>query len=332
MPRAGNSGTDMRPLTIAVLGGTGFVGSHLVSRLIRDAHQVRVLTRNRDRHRELLVLPGLELVDGDVHNPAVLAQSFRGCDAVINLVGILNERGRSGAGFSRAHAELTRKVVGACRSVGVGRLLQMSSLRAAENAPSHYLRSKGRAERTVREQSGQLAWTIFQPSVIFGPGDGFMNAFAALLRLSPVVPLARAGTRFAPVFVGDVVEAMTRSLADHTTHGATLQLCGPEVFTLAGLVRYVATVLGRRRLVVGLPDALGWLQAAVLDFVPGKPMSLDNFRSLELDSVCSNDGLARLGMDATSLRGVVPGYLGEREREAQLAAYRRAAGIRVGGP
>jgi NADH dehydrogenase len=322
----------MRSLSISVLGGTGFVGSHLVSRLIRDGHRVRVLTRNRDHHRELLVLPGLELLDADVHDPSVLAEAVRGCDAVINLVGILNERGRGGAGFTRVHAELARKVVGACRSGGVGRLLQMSSLRAAENAPSHYLRSKGVAERVVREESGPVAWTLFEPSVIFGPGDGFMNKFATLLRLFPVVPLARSGTRFAPVFVGDVVEAMARALEDHTTHGATLQLCGPEVMTLAEVVRYVATVLGRRRVVVGLPDALGWLQALLLDFVPGKPLSLDNFRSLELDSVCSDNGFARLGITPTSLRAVVPEYLGARQRDRQLARYRRAAGARVGWP
>ncbi|HXQ31512.1 MAG TPA: complex I NDUFA9 subunit family protein [Steroidobacteraceae bacterium] len=322
----------MRSLSISVLGGTGFVGSRLVSRLIRDGHRVRVLTRNRDRHRELLVLPGLELINADVHHPSVLVEAVRGCDVVINLVGILNERGRSGAGFTRAHADLARKVVAACRSGGVGRLLQMSSLRAGENAPSHYLRSKGVAERVVREESGPVVWTLFEPSVIFGPGDGFMNLFATLLRLFPIVPLARSGTRFAPVFVGDVVEAMARSLEDHSTHRATLQLCGPEVLTLAEVVRYVAAVLGRRRVIVGLPDALGWLQALVLDFVPGKPMSLDNFRSLELDSVCSEDGLARLGIVPTSLRAVVPGYLGARQREARLATYRRAAGTRVGWP
>ncbi|HXQ63600.1 MAG TPA: complex I NDUFA9 subunit family protein [Steroidobacteraceae bacterium] len=322
----------MRSLSISVLGGTGFVGSHLVSRLVRDGHRVRVLTRNRDRHRALLVLPGLELITADVHNPSVLVEAVRGSDVVINLVGILNERGRSGAGFARAHVELARKVVAACRSGGVGRLLHMSSLRAAEHAPSHYLRSKGVAERVVREESGAVVWTLFEPSVIFGPGDGFMNRFAALLRLFPVMPLARSGTRFAPVFIGDVVEAMARSLADHTTHGATLQLCGPQTLTLADTVRYVAAVLGRRCVVIGLPDALGWLQALVLDFVPGKPLSLDNFRSLELDSVCSDNGLARLGIAPTSLRAVVPGYLGVRQREVRLAMYRRAAGTRVGRP
>ena len=316
----------MRPLSICVLGGTGFVGIRLVSRLIRDGHAVRVLTRNRDRHRALLVLPGIELIDADVHDPAVLGEGFRGRDAVINLVGTLNERGSGGAGFRRVHAELARKVVGACRSAGVSRLLQMSALRADEAAPSHYLRSKGVAERIVREESGAVAWTIFRPSVVFGPGDALINRFASLLMLSPVLPLARGGARFAPVFVGDVVAAMARSLGDAATHGATLELCGPEVLTLAELVRYVARVQGRRRLVIGLPDAAGWLLAFVLGFLPGKPLSLDNFRSLGLDSICGDSGLARLGIRPASLRAIVPAYVGPRQRAAKLAALRRCGG------
>ena len=320
----------MRVLSICVLGGSGFVGTQLVSRLIRDGHRVRVLTRNRDRHRELLVLPGLELVDADVHDPAVLGESLRGRDVVVNLVGILNERGRRGAGFRRAHAELARKLTGACRSGGVPRLLQMSALGADEAGPSHYLRSKGQAERIVREDSGAVAWTIFRPSLIFGAEDSLINRFASLLGLLPVLPLARGGARFAPVHVGDVVEAMARSLADASTHGATLELCGPEVVTLAELVRYVARVQGLRRCVFGLPDAAGWLQAAVMEFVPGKPLSLDNFRSLGVDSLCSVNGLARLGIRPSSLAAIVPSFLGPGQRAAQLSLLRRRGGAHGG--
>ncbi len=319
----------MRPLSICVLGGTGFVGSHVVSRLVRDGHRVRVLTRHRARHRALLVLPGLELRDADVHDAAMLPDALRGHDVVINLVGILNEGGS--ARFRRVHAELTRTVVGACKSAGVPRLLQMSALQAAEDAPSEYLRSKGLAERLLREEAGALAWTIFRPSVIFGPGDGFTNKFADLLRLFPVLPIARAQTRFAPVYVGDVVEAMVRTIPDRAAHGASYELCGAEVLTLKELVRYVAGVLERRRLVVSLPGPAGWLQALLLGFVPGKPLTLDNFRSLKLDSVCRDNGLARLGIEAASLRAVVPAYLGAAGRAAQLDAFRRATAGRAAG-
>jgi NADH dehydrogenase len=319
----------MRPLSICVLGGTGFVGSHVVSRLVRDGHRVLVPTRNRARHRELLVLPGLELRDFDVHDAALLPDLLRGHDAVINLVGILNEGG--GARFSRVHAELARTVAVACRSAGVPRLLHMSSLRADEAAPSAYLRSKGLGERHVREQAGPVAWTVFRASVIFGPGDGFLNKFASLLRLAPIVPLVRARTRFAPVYVGDVAEATARALADRATRGATLELCGPEVFTLADLVRYVGEISDRRRPVVPLPDAVGVLQAALLGLLPGKPLSLDNFRSLKLDSVCEHSGLSRLGIVPTSLRTIAPGYLGTAQRALRRDLNRRAAASRDSG-
>ncbi len=321
----------MRPLSICVLGGTGFVGTHLVSRLVRDGHRVRVLTRNRDRHRALLVLPGLELQNFDVHDGAMLPEALRGHDVVINLIGILNEAG-GGARFRRVHAELTRKVVVAAKSAGVPRLLQMSSLRADEAAPSQYLRSKGLAERYVREEAGPVAWTIFRPSVIFGPGDGFVNKFASLLRAFPVLPIARAGARFAPVYIGDVVEAMVRAIGRRATHGAVLELCGPEVLTLAELVRYVGAVLDKPCLVVGLPGLLGWLQALLMGWVPGKPLSLDNYRSLKLDSVCTESGLARLGITPTALRAIVPGYVGSGRRAAQLDAFRRATQGRGAGP
>jgi uncharacterized protein YbjT (DUF2867 family) len=305
----------MRQTSLCILGGTGFVGMHLASRLIRDGHRVRVLTRDRFRHRELSVLPGLELLDTDVHDAARLAEALHGYDVAINLVGILNERGRDGRGFLRAHTELAATLVAACRSAGVRRLLQMSSLRASPDAPSHYLRSKALAEQAIRDGAGgDLAWTVFRPSVIFGRGDSFLNRFAALLALAPALPLARADARFQPVWVGDVVEAMVRSLARRDSIGASYELGGPDIVTLAAIVRYVGALSGHRRPVIGLPDSLGKLQAALLDYFPGKPLSLDNYRSLLLDSVCSDDGCSRLGIAPASLATIVPTYLGGGRR------------------
>ena len=321
----------MRPLVISVLGGSGFVGRHLCSRLIRDGHTVRVLTRHRDRHKELLVLPGLELVAADVHRQNVLGELVRGSDAVINLVGILNERGRRER-FARVHVELAARVLAACRSAAVPRLLHISALGAGADAPSRYLRSKGAAEERLRSDGGPVNWTIFRPSVIFGPGDRFVNLFAALLRVVPLLPLARAGARLQPVYVGDVVEALIRALADTTTCGATLELGGPEVLTLAQTVRRIRALLGRRCAVVGLPDALGALQALLLGLVPGAPLSLDSFRSLARASVCSRDDFARLGIRPRSLAAVLPDYLGRHGRNARFDAWRRAAGERIGGP
>ncbi len=181
----------MRLLSIAVLGGTGFLGTRLVARLIREGHRVTVLSRDREQHKHLLVLPGLTLENCDVYQQAQLSERLRGQDVVINLVGILNERGFGGAGFRRAHTELTQTVLRAARSAGVARLLQVSALKADPNAPSYYLRSKGEAEKLIREQTA-LDWTILQPSVMFGPGDSFLNRFAGLLAVIPLSIPARA--------------------------------------------------------------------------------------------------------------------------------------------
>src|SRR6202051_3272697 len=195
----------MRLLSIVILGGSGFLGTRLVARLIKDGHQVTVLSRDREQHKHLLVLPGLTLENCEVYSPAQLSERFRGKDVVINLVGILNERGFGGSGFRRAHPELTRGVLQAPRPAGVARLLQVSALKAAVDAPSYYLRSKGEAEQLIRETSTALDWTIFQPSVMFGPGASFLNRFAALLAAVPwVFPLAKPDARFQPVVVGDV--------------------------------------------------------------------------------------------------------------------------------
>lgn len=307
-------------MQIVILGGTGFVGRHLVARLIGEGHRVTVLSRNRSQHRDLLVLPDVAVVDSDVYDEDTLVNRFIGADAVINLVGVLNERGRSGAGFRRAHVELTATVITACKRAGVHRLLQMSALNAGRGR-SHYLRSRGEAEALVKASG--LGWTIFQPSVIFGPGDGLFQRFAALLRLAPVLPLARPDARFAPVYVGDVVEAFVHCLHDPASVHQSYELYGPDTLTLAGIVRYTARQMGLRRVVLPLPDALGRMQGLVFDFIPGKPFSTDNFLSLQIDAVGGIDGLYRLGIPKTPIERVVPMLLGGSQRQRRLTADRR---------
>jgi len=306
----------MPSVSICVLGGTGFIGRALVARLATDGHTVKVLTRDRTGNRDLLVLPTVRLVRADVHDPAELEREFGGCDVVVNLVGILNERrpGRgSGAEFRRVHTELPMKVVRACRAAGVRRYLHMSGLKADSRlGPSHYLRSKGEAEDFIRRECalGAPEFVIFQPSVVFGSTDEFVNRFASLLAVVPgVMPLACAGARFAPVYVGDVAEAFARCVGRSGVAGGTFQLCGPEVLTLGEIVRDTAAALGLRRWILPLPDAVSRVQAAIMDYVPGKPFSTDNYLSATLDSVCDCDGLAELDIERTSMRGVVPAYL-----------------------
>lgn len=308
---------------ICLLGGTGFVGRHLTARLANDGWRVRLLTRSAARHRSLTVLPTVTLKEGNVYDPAFLLQQFTGCDAVINLVGILNERGRDGRGFDRAHVELAGKIVAACQQAGVTRLLHMSSLKAsAESGPSHYLRSKGEAENIVR-RAQNMRVTVFQPSVIFGPDDSFVKRFAGLLRLPiPVFPLPRANSRFQPVYVGDVVAAFAGAIDDPDTFGKVYQLCGPDVYSLRELIRLIASSIRVKRKILPVPDSVARIQARFMDFVPGKPFSTDNFLSLTINSICDNNGFERLGMKPASSRALIPRLLRNESWRGRLDDYR----------
>ena len=316
----------MKLLSICILGGSGFLGTRLVARLIREGHRVTVLSRDRERHKQLLVLPGLTLENCDVYDEAQLSERFRGKDAVVNLVGILNERGFGGGGFRRAHTQLTRVTLQAARSAGVPRLLQVSALKAAVDAPSYYLQSKGEAEKLIRAQR-EVGWTILQPSVLFGPGDSFLSRFANLLASVPFVfPLARPKARFQPVFVDDVVEALMRCLHGTTCLGQTYELGGPQIYSLREIVALVAKVTGQRSWIIGLPNFVARLQGLVMNFVPGRPFSSDNDRSLTVDSVCIENGLAKLGIKPQSMVASARQYLGAFEDNARLSNNRAAVG------
>jgi NADH dehydrogenase len=310
---------------VGILGGTGFVGQHLTSRLAQDKLCVRILSRHPQRHRGLLVLPGIELRKADAHDPAQLTEHLQGCDAVINLVGILNESGRDGQGFRQAHVELPGKVVAACQELGIRRLLHMSALHAdAKRGGSLYLRSKGEGEYAA-QMAQHMDVTSFRPSVIFGPDDSFFNRFAQLLRLTFVFPLACPNARFAPVWVGDVAEAMARSLSDPKTYGHSYNLCGPHVYTLRELVQRTADWNGLRRWIMPLNDTLSKLQATMLDYVPGKPFSLDNYRSLQTNSVCGENHFARFGITPRSVESLVPGYFMPHNPRALYQHFRNGA-------
>ena len=306
---------------IVVLGGTGFVGRTLVGALQERGYSVDVLSRNRERLRHLLVYPRVRVLSTDVYSATALQSRLAGADAVINLIGVLQSDGGGGKGFERAHVELTGTLIAAMRGAGVQRLLQMSALNAGAG-DSHYLRTRGEAERLVK--SSELHWTIFQPSVIFGPGDGLYQRFASLLGLLPVLPLARAQTRFAPVYVKDVAEAMLATLERPESIRQTYPLVGPTIYTLAQIARYAAQVTGRRRLIFGLPNLFGRLQGMVFDPLPAalKPFSSDNFRSLAYDSVSERNGLAQLGIRPTPVELIVPDYLSRGDHQRALDSYR----------
>jgi len=307
---------------ITLLGGSGYVGTEMTNRLAELCGEVRVLTRHAQRVKSFRILSNVPVLQCDVHNENALCEAIEGSDVVINLVGILNTAGsKAENSFDGAHAQLTETVVKACQNVGVTRYLHMSSLGAdAVDGSSEYLKSKGRAEIVVKN-SQQLAWTIFRPSVIFGPGDAFFNRFADLLRMAPVMPLACADSKLQPVYLGDVCNVMLNSVHDPASIGQTLELGGPEVFTLKELVTMTANLAGLKRPIVALPDFLARIQARVLEFVPGKPFSRDNYNSLQTDNVLP-DGVVP---QPTSIGAVVPRYLGNSDWNGELQAYRQMA-------
>lgn len=315
----------MRIKRIAILGGTGFVGRSLCNRLSQEGYELKVLTRSREYNRDdLIVLPGLELVQTNIHDPEKLKLHLSDCDAVINLVGILNEKGNSGKGFKHAHVELVEKLISACNENGIKRLLQMSALNAdATNGKSHYLRSKGEAEDLLHSNNSRINVTSFRPSVIFGKHDSFFNRFAGLLKITPLFfPLACHATKFAPVYVLDVAEMMARSLNDPKSYNQRFQLCGPKTYSLKDLVNYTAQTLGLKRTIISLNDILSRIQATFFDFVPGKPFSTDNYLSAKTDSVCECNDLARYNIQATAIESIVPQYLNNTSNRSAYMQFR----------
>lgn len=309
-----------------MLGGTGFVGRVLVNRLTQYGYDVRILARHCARHRSLGVNPAVRLIECNIHNQDELQRHFENCSVIINLVGILNETGAANS-FRRAHVELPAQVCQAMLACGVQRLLHMSALNAdASEQNSRYLQTKGEGEDLVHAAAADgLAVTSFRPSVIFGRNDSFFNRFAGLLKMSPLFfPLACPASRFAPVYVNDVVEAFCRSL-DMATAGERLDLCGPQEFSLRELVEYTRDQLGSGCRIIGLGDGLSRLQARVLGLVPGKPFTLDNYHSLQKQSICADNALPGLGITPAAVATVVPGYLGGKSARGRYPGLRRHA-------
>jgi len=317
----------MKVRNALVVGGSGFIGRHVVAALAARGIRVAVPTRRRERAKHLILLPTVDVIDADIFAEGVLERLAAGRDAVINLVGILHgrrgrpdERGPNdyGPDFARVHVELPQAIVAACRATGARRLLHVGALGCSPNAPSEYLRSKAIGERAVLAAE-DLDVTAFRPSIVFGPEDKFLNTFAAMLRFLPGLAVPCPEAKFQPVYVGDVARAMVSALEDPQTRGKAYELCGPHVYTMKELVEFVCAATGRRRIIVGLPDRLSYLQARVMEWTPGPLMSRDNYYSMQVPNVSS--ATFPFGIQPQALEAVAPGYLapsGPRERYPQL--------------
>ena len=313
---------------VLVLGGSGFVGRHVCEQLARLGWQITVPTRRAVNAATVQSLPGLTVIEANVQQEADLARLMPGHDAVVNLVAVLHGTEER---FEQVHVDLPGKIANAMKKAGVQRLVHISALGADPQGPSMYQRSKARGETVLHNAGLQL--TVLRPSVIFGAEDKFLNLFADLQAVAPFMPLAGSGTRFAPVWVGDVARAVVVCLQKLDTVGQTYELCGPDVMTLGELVQragqWAGVNEGRGRPVIGLPMWVGWLQAAAMELAPGEPlMSRDNLASMKVDNIATGQlsGLAALGISAASAAGVAPTYLGHRGPRSKLNRWRAGAG------
>ncbi|BAN24418.1 complex I NDUFA9 subunit family protein [Caballeronia insecticola] len=316
----------MRHQHVALIGGSGFIGSHLVNALVDLGKKVRIATRRRANAAHLTLLP-VDVIETDVHDPLQLAAFVEQADAVINLVGVLQgRRGEPyGPEFARAHVELPRKIAAACEAKGVRRLLHMSAIGADSDGPSMYLRSKGDGEKIVRESG--LDWTIFRSSVVFGPEDNLLNQFAFLERVFPVIPLACADAQFQPVFVGDVAKAMVNVLDLDAANRHVYELAGPGVYTLAELVRFAGATIGKHARIIKLPESLGRLQAMTMELAPGEPiLSRDNLDSMKTPNIASGPLAPELGIEEpASIEAIAPLYLTGNSSRSRFNSFRATA-------
>ena len=293
-------------MKICILGGTGFVGRSLINALSKENYTFTVITRDFDKNKDLAIYPNLKLIQEDVFNEKRMLEVSKSHDVLINLIGILNEKGFRGKGFYLAHSKIARIILNVCKQNRIKRILHMSALNADPGGSSHYLRTKGEAESFLHTYGERFAdVTSFRPSVIFGTEDSFINRFSNLLKIIPFVfPLACAQTRFAPVYVGDLVNFMKDSIDDVSSFNKKIDICGPKIYTLEEIVKIVIEVKGYSTKVIPLNNALSKFQAVIMEFLPGKPFSIDNFNSCLVDSI-SESGLKF----KTELESVIKQYL-----------------------
>jgi uncharacterized protein YbjT (DUF2867 family) len=300
---------------VTIFGGSGFVGRHLVRALAKAGWRIRVAVRRPDLAGHLQPLGAVGQIHGVQANLRYrdsIARAIEGADAVVNLVGILSESGRQK--FSTVQAQGARFVAEEAAKAGITNLVQLSAIGADANSAAGYARTKALGEAAVL--AAVPGAVILRPSIVFGPEDQFFNRFANMARFSPVLPLIGGGeTKFQPVYVGDVADAIVKALDGAAKPGETYELGGPETVSFKALLEYILKVTHRKRPLVNLPFPVAKMQASVLELLPGKLLTVDQVTMLETDNVVSAAAKAEgrtlegLGIAPTTYESVVPGYL-----------------------
>jgi NADH dehydrogenase len=306
----------MRYRRVAVIGASGFIGRYVVKRLAARGIVIAAVVRNVETAKLLLPMGDVGQIarlGTNLLDEARLAAAIAGAEAVINLVGILHEHGSQR--FDAIHHQGPARLGALATAAGVKRLVHISALGADPAAPSAYGRSKAAGEQALR--AGFPGATILRPSIVFGPEDAFFNRFARLARLFPALPLIGGGTtRFQPVYVGDVADAVMAALDDRASAGQTYELGGPRIYTFKALMELILAETKRKRLLVPVPWGLARCQAALLQLLPNPPLTVDQVRSLERDNVVSPGArtLADLGITPDTVEAIVPAYLDRYRR------------------
>ncbi|MGE5472078.1 MAG: complex I NDUFA9 subunit family protein [Bacteroidota bacterium] len=314
---------------VLLLGGSGFLGTYIANRLSQRGIEVTIPTRHRERTKALIIQPNVDMPEADINCEKTLVALMQDKDAVINLVGILHSRDVQlpySRDFAEAHVELPKKIIAACKASGVRRLIHMSALKADPKGPSEYLRSKGEGEAVVLAARNELAVTVFRPSVIFGLGDSFLSAFAAVLKKMPFFPLGFGHARFQPVWAADVADAFVNCLGNEASFGQAYDLVGPKVYTLRELVDYTAELTGSTAKIVALSEGWAYLQAGLMWLAPKPLLSPDNLRSMEIDSVCDSACNPPAVWQPTALEAIAPTYIAQNTPKGKLDRFRFRAG------
>jgi uncharacterized protein YbjT (DUF2867 family) len=310
--------------TIAILGGSGFVGSHIAAKCDALGYQVSVITRNQENAKHLILLPNVQVIACDINDNYALKAALKNTDVVINLIGILHETRKKS--FESVHHQLPRRIAQLCDELNIKRFIHMSALQANKHAPSQYLRSKASGEAAILEFSKKLAITIFRPSVIFGRNDRFINLFANLIKYLPVIALAKPNAKFQPIWVEDVAQTFVGAIENSATYGKSYDLGGPTIYTLRELVQKVMTTVGMRRPIIGLNDTFSMLQGLVMEWLPVQLMSRDNIRSMAVDNTCNTPIAAELNLQLSPMEAVIAEYLTNKNPRGAYDGFRSAAG------